>query len=183
MSERLNINQEDVALVKSVFKDNENLLLATRACMFGFELTSEEKELLRSTYSNERLMQVMHKKFLPTLDKNAQIGQESDVWLGVEQQVFGMNRDTIYQAVHYKKQAVEMTARALKALVNPDEVPVNLNFDPDVFIADDLQINLLARNQYIRHVAQQILFLKVIAEQKEPTDVELKKKQDQDSSK
>lgn len=177
----VNVDQEEIKLIKATFKDNEELLKTTRACMFGLGLTDDEKELLRSTYSSENLMKIMQKKFLPTLSKEAPIGQVSDIWLGVESQVFGQPRDTIEQSVQYKKMAVDMTAKALEALQDPDvEVP---SLDFEISTVDGLQIKLLARNQYIRHVEQQLLFLKVISEQKDETPDEIAERVKKNSSK
>lgn len=185
MSEDLtrNIHTEEITLIKSVFKDNDTLLKTTRACMLGLGLTGEEKELLKNTYQNEALMKVLHRKFLPTLRKDEPIGQVSDVWLGVETQVFGQSPDAIEQAVRYKQGAIELTRRALTLLQNPDaEVePIKLDYSPDLYLNDPLRIALLVRNQYIRHVEQQLLFLKVISEQKDETPEDVGKRLAKDS--
>lgn len=179
--QKININQEEVSLIKSIFKDNEKLLKATRACMFGLGLTNDEKSLLKSTYSSEPLMKIMFKRFVPRISKDEPIGQISDIWLGVETQVFGHSRDTIYQAVQYKKKAVDLTEQALALLSDPQDDKIDLNFTPSQ--ADDLQIELLARNQYIRHIEQQLLFIKVISEQKDESPIEAAKRLKKDSTK
>lgn len=177
-----NINTEENKIIKSNFKDNDFLLKAMRALFLGLEVTDDEKSLIKTTFSDKSLLKIMYKKFLPTLDKESAIGQVQDVWLGVEQMVFGSNKETIYQAVHYKKMALDMTSKALQLLENPNGERVNLSYDPNVNVSDELQINLLARNQYIRHVESQLMFLKVIAEQKEEDTKEQQKRIAQNSA-
>lgn len=47
-------------------------------------ITSEEQELIKSTFlNNERLLKLMRKMFLPELDPNAPIGQMIDLWMSL----------------------------------------------------------------------------------------------------
>lgn len=178
----LNTNEEENKIIKSTFKDNDFLLKAMRALFLGLELTDDEKTLIKSTFSDKGLLRIIYKKFLPTLDKESPIGQVQDIWLGVEQMVFGMTKETIYQAINYKELALNMTARALALLENPNGERIDVSFNPMTNINDEYGINLLARNQYIRHVESQLMFLKVIAEQKEEDTKEQQKRIAQNSA-
>lgn len=162
-----------------VFKDNEVLLKAMRAVMLNLLPTSEEKELVRSTFNNEALYNAVSQKFIPTISKDSPIGQVADVWLGVEQMVYGHPRDTIEQAMRYKDASIKMTKQALKLLKNPDETPVEIKVEVSDFNLknDPLAIFILARNQFLRHIENQLLFLFITANQDKKEDIQKRLKQ------
>ena len=152
-------------LIKGIFKGNEALLLSLRALFFGLSITDDEKTVIKGIFSDKRLLKIMHNRFLPELDRNTPIGTIGDRWLGVEQMVSGVPRDTIQQVIEYKAQSHDMMEKALELLENPDAHDINLDYDPGEL--DEVGSRILARNQYIRHIESQLLFIKIIAEQKE----------------
>ena len=169
MDERLNINEREITLIKKTFCENEYLLKAIRALFLNLGVTDEEKSAIKATFSDKELLALMHKKFYPQLDKDASIGTTMDVWMGVEQMVFGKGISEIYQAVQYKDEALKMTKKALALLENPDGEKIDVTFDPALSVKDDYQIRLLARNQFIKHVESQLMFLMIIAGKKDET--------------
>ena len=178
MSE-LNVNDKEIEIIKETFAGNENLLKAIRALFFGLEVNEGEKLIIKNIFENEDVRRIMWRRFYPQIDRNSPIGQVQDVWLGVEQMVFGMARDTIEQAVAYKELALDYTKKALALLENPEGEAVDLSYSPKIDGASGLQIKLLARNQFIRHVESQLLFLFLISKTKEegtPKEQEEKKK-------
>ncbi len=179
----LNINKEEADLIKSVFKDNDELLKSMRALFFGQKLSAEEKSVIKSTFANEALYKIVKNRFLPELDRDLPIGQVSDVWYGTESMVFGQTRDTIEQAVQYKDMAIDMTRKAMELLKDPDGEQIDVSYNPDLIIKDPLQIKLLARNQYLRHINDQLMFLKMIASQVDETEEERKERRLKDSAK
>lgn len=158
--------EKDNATVKSLFQNNEAMLKIMRALFLGLGVTAAEKEQVRSMFSNNELLRIVRNKFYPELSRETPIGQVADVWLGVEQMIFGVPQDTITQAVQYKDLALDMTRKALKLLENPDGEQIDVSYDPKAHLNDPLRINLLARNQYIRHVETQLTALWIIANQK-----------------
>lgn len=158
--------EKDNATVKSLFQNNEAMLKIMRALFLGLGVTEAEKEQVRSMFKNNDLLRIVRNKFHPELSRETPIGQVADVWLGVEQMIFGVPRDTIQQAMQYKDLALEMTRKALKLLEDPDGERVSVSYDPKLYLNDPLGINLLARNQYIRHVETQLTALWIIANQK-----------------
>lgn len=177
------VNDKDVAVIKAVFKNNEALLKSIRALFFNMEITKEEKDLIQSTFKGSEILKIFHNRFYPQINRDSPIGQVQDVWLGVEQMVFGFPKDTIYQAVHYKEKALGMTKVALQLLENPDGLKVDVSYDSRQSLVDDLGVNLLARNQYLRHIEGQLLYIKMIADTEEKTPAEIKKIQLQNSVK
>lgn len=161
------VSERELEVIRKYFKGNEPLLKSIRALMFGLETSQAEKDLIAATFADNELYQIFERRFYPTLSKDTPIGQVQDVWLGVEQMVFSQSRDTITQALQYKENALKMTRYALDLLRNPNNTPPEVSFSATQ--ADPLAVDLLARNQYIRHIEQQLLFLWVIAEQKVTT--------------
>jgi len=182
MEPTINVNEKEIDLIKRTFQDNEQLLKSIRALFFGLGVTEEEKALIKETFSSDELKTIMWKRFYPQLDNKTPIGQVQDIWLGAEQMVFGQNPNVIDQAVKYKDLSLKYTKQSLELLENPDGQSVNINYDPNRILNDPLQIQLLARNQFIRHIEQQLLFLWVIASQKESTPKEIKEKMTKNST-
>jgi len=179
MTEQLsNLNEQDNLLIKKTFAGNEQALQLARAVMFGLPTSEQEREIVRATFNLPGVIEVFKKKLLPQLDKQAPIGQVSDVWLGAEQMVFGQQVTAIRQAIQYKKIALEMTEQAIALLQNPEGDAVDLSIDYE----EELGIRLLARNQYIRHIEQQLVFIKIIAEMNEDTEKQIKEKRLKDSA-
>ncbi len=179
-----NINPEEISLIKATFTDE--LLKSVRAVMLGLDVTAAEKAQVKGVFSNPKIMDIMVRRFYPKLDKDMPIGQVQDVWLGVEQMIYGESRDTIYQAVHYKAKALELTKKGLGLLVNPDREAMDMDFVPPIGPMSDndvsLQVGLLARNQYIRHVESQLLFLSLTTKLPDETPEKASKRAKKDSA-
>lgn len=181
--ESKSVDTREQEILKKTFTGNEALLKSIRALFFGLDVSEEEKLKIKDTFSNPELLQIFWDRFCPELDKDAPIGQVSDVWLGAESMVFGQSESTIEQAVMYKDESIRLVKRALALLTDPDREIFDLTYAPDVQIADPLRISLLARNQYIRHIEKQLLFIWLIAEQGTLSDSELKTRLEKNSSK
>lgn len=155
------------ALIKQVFGKHPELIKLMQSLFLGFELTKDEKSLIKSAFENDELYDAVRRRIAPSLDKETMVGMQSDEWAGLEEMIFGAHPDKIYQAVHYKKEAIRMAKQAVALLRDPDGTPIDISFDPDLSVNDTLQIKLLARNMYIKMVQQQLSTLWVISEQKE----------------
>ena len=168
---KIKVDTREVALIRKAFKGNERMLKSMRAVMFGLQPTDAERAEVAALFSDAELYAVVSNRFYPVMSKESPIGQINDTWLGVESMVFGANKETIHQAMQYKENALAMVQEALKALKDtkvqcPD---LRFAFNP----TDEYAVALLSRNQYIRHVEQQLLFLWVIAEQNAVNESEL----------
>jgi hypothetical protein len=160
------IPEKEKELIRRSFGGDDTVLKAVRALFFNLPVTEADRAAIKSTFGGEMLA-ITRKRFLPSLDKETPIGQVQDVWLGAEQMVFAQSPQTIEQAIQYKAQAIEMTKVALALLENPDGPKVDIEFAASKYLNDPLGINLLARNQFIRHVEQQLLMLWLVANDKE----------------
>lgn len=168
MRSPLNINDKEIELMKTVFKGNEDLLKTIRWCLLGLPLSADEVSLIKSTFQSSELLTVFKRRFLPEFDKNSSIGQVQDLWMGAEKMVYGQSRDTIEQSIQYKEQSIAMTRQGFERLVDPENAkPVDLAYSASKYPVDPLAINLMARNQFISHVEQQLLMMWMIVNQPE----------------
>lgn len=175
------VNEKELGIIKTTFSDNEILLKKIRARMLGLNVSEKDKQDIARVFSDKELYTVIKKRFYPTFDMDTPIGQIQDVWLGVEQMIFGATENTVRQAIDYKEEALVLTAKGLESLVNVDMEGVDVSFTNNK--DDKLGVNLLARNQYVRHVESQLMFLMVIAGKKEETEDQAKKRLGMDSAK
>lgn len=177
------VADRDNDLIKKSFKEQEPLLKSVRALMYGIELLPDEKTHIKNFFSDVTLLDMMWRRFLPDIKQSRELplGQIQDTWLGAEQMIFGALPAQIEQAMRYKEQAIELTKHALELLKNPDAIAVDYKISS--YESDKLQINLMARNMFLRHVDQQLLMLHVIASQKEETEKEIKERNLRNSSK
>lgn len=170
-------NQKERAIIVSTFKDNDSLLKNLRALFLNLGLNPEEKGKIKALPSEVK--QIIRDRLYPVMDKETQIGMVKDAWLGVENMVFSQTPSTIKQAIEYKVLALKMTKVAMNLLDDPDGMAVDIEYHEQ---PDELGINLLARNQFIRHIEGQLYSLWIIANQVEETPNQATKRQKKDSS-
>lgn len=178
---KIKVDTHEVAIIRKAFKGNERILKSIRAIMLGLSPTPAERAEVAALFSDEELVAVVSNRFYPIMSKDSPIGQVNDTWLGVESMVFGANKETIYQAMQYKDKALAMTRDALIALKDPTAPCPDVRFT--INPTDEYAVALLARNQYVRHVEQQLLFLWVIAEQNAINESELAARNAKNSAK
>lgn len=176
-----NISDIEAELIRSTITDD--LLKSVRGLFLGLEVSEAEKRSIKSTFSSEELLAIVTRRFYPELSKDTDIGQVQDSWLGAEQMVFGQSPEVIYQALQYKELALQHTKQALGLLANPDGAQLDLSYNANKYPNDTQAINLLARNQFIRHVENQLLFLSLISKQKVATPEQTQSKARKDSTK
>lgn len=158
-----NIAEQDIDLVQKYFKGGDDALLKSiRALFYGFDITKGEKEAIKDAFKDPELLAFFKKRLLPDLDRNSPIGIVQDQWLGMEQMVNGQHRDVIEQAICYKQGVIELTARAMALLENPNSKDkIDLSYTPDIK-KDPLAVKLMIRNQFIRHIDGQFSMILII---------------------
>lgn len=182
MAEKLMYSNKDIDLIKATFAENDALLVMVRKLFFGYDLTEDEKKAVKSTFSNPEVVEVFRRKVYSVGNVQTEIGHINDFWFGAEEQIFGANRDTIYQAIASKELVLSMFTKAFNLLTNLDGEKVDTSFNP-VIEADPLGIKLIARNLYMKAVETGLHSMKVIAGMKTETVEQAVKRLSQDSSK
>lgn len=152
-------NEKEADIIRKTFSDE--LLKAMRMLMLGLGATQEDKNLIRATFADPDALALVSRRFLPTLNRDTQIGQLADVWMGTEKMVFGQSPSAIKQALDYKERSIDLTARALHLLSDPDGEPISVA--KYVRATDDEYASqLMARNMFILHIEEQLRMLWMI---------------------
>lgn len=175
-------NNKEIDLIKSAFAENDVLLIAVRKLFFGQEISEDEKKMIKATFVNEDVVNALRRKVYGLNSFETPIGQLSDFWLGVESQIFGASRDTVYQAVRSKELVLDMFTKGFNLLTNPDGEKVNVDINP-MIEADPLGVKIIARNLYMKAIETGLLGVKTIAGMKTESTEEAVKRLKQDSSK
>lgn len=174
-------SNKDIELIKSVFSENDALLITLRKLFFGYDLTTEEKKMVLANFSNPEAIEVFRRKVYSVDNMETPIGQLSDFWLGVESQIFGASRDTVYQALLSKEYVLSMFEKGFNLLKNPDGEKVDTA--PKVSIeTDPLGVKIIARNLYMKAIETALHAVKVIAGMKNETAEQAVKRLQSDSS-
>lgn len=155
--------EKDVELVKRVFGGDEQLLKNIRSLMLGLPTTDQEKQEIRGLFADPEVYRVFSYRFMPTLNSDAPLGTMTDPWQEMTTMIFDRAPTTIRQAIGYKTIAIEMVHKALTVLVDPTAEAPSIYYSPELYSDDELQVFLLARNQFIKHVDTQLAFLFVVA--------------------
>ncbi len=150
--------------------------------MFGQEMSDQEKAVIKETFSNKELVEAVRHKTYGTNNFNTPIGQLSDFWIGVESQIFGASRDTIYQSIESKKLVFKMFTTAFNLLENPDGEKVDISSDLDLN-ADPLGVKMIARNLFMKAIDGSLMSLLQIGGKSGETIEETVKRLQRDSAK
>lgn len=182
--QQLLVSDKEIATIKSAFANNEPLLKAMRGLFYGLVVTPDALEMVRKTFTSDEVKTAVRKRFLPYLSNDPAIGQVADAWLGTEDEIRGMPPDTIYQAIMSRDLRIKMVEKALGLLIDPTGEPIDLAFVPTniASLSPDTGIRLLARNQYIKHMETQLMYLMVIAGQSDESLEQAKKRMTKDST-
>lgn len=175
-------NDVELNLIKATFSENEELLKTMRKLMYGQEISETEKAVIRETFANKELVEAVRHKTYGTNNFNTPIGQLSDFWIGVESQIFGSSRDTIYQAIESKKIVFDMFTKAFNLLSNPDGEKVDISSEIDLN-ADPLGVKMIARNLFMKAIDGSLMSLLQIGGKKGETIEETLKRLQKDSAK
>jgi len=172
----------DNELLKNTFKGNEYLLKVMRKLFFGFPVKPEDKVLIKTTFVNADLREVVRKKFYAKPGDEVEIGQIADFWIGIpEDKIVGADLDAITQIIEPRKNFVHMVEIALNLLENPDGKVVDLTYNPDN--DTELRIGLLSRNKFMNVVEAGLNMIKMVAEMKNLSPDEKEKLTNKNSSK
>lgn len=179
MNTRVEMENE---LLKNTFKGNDHLLKVLRNLFFGFDVKPEEKELIKSTFTNEALRGAVRRKFYSQTGDECEIGQIADFWVGIpEDKIVGMSPDAIAQLVEPRINFLKMAGVAMALLENPNGKKVNLNYDPKK--DDEFRIGLLSRNKFMNSIEGGLNMIKMVAEMKELSPYQMEQLRKKNSSK
>lgn len=173
--QKMRYNERELGIIKSLFAENEDAIIALRKKFLGAEMTEVEENL---TTFNEESLAVISKTFNPQIDPNAPIHQIIDLWMTVD-----FKEKTPEQArINFKAREIVLDyidkrlngkkAISLDSLIYSDKNDDETNL-----------VNMTARNTILGHIEQQIQQLSFLAGQKNETVEELMERLEKDSAK
>ena len=179
---KLMYTAKDIDILKSIFAENDMLMVAIRKLFLGAEISDYEKAIIVDSFKTPEAIEVFKHRVYGLNNLETPIGQLSDFWLGVETQVFGASRDTIHQVYESKKLVFSMFEKAFALLTNIDGEKPDVTSFPDT-TKDPLQVWLIARNLYMKSIETALLNIKTIAGAKEESAEDAIKRLAKDSNK
>jgi hypothetical protein len=159
------ISDSDQSLLKSLFQDNEPMLMLVRNLLLGFDMTAEEKEQIKNAFKTEESRKLMRKIFLPELQKDIPIGQNLDLWMTIE--IAGKDESHIRQTTKARTLLIAYLEKALGLLADVDGEKVDISVNDETY-----DWTLIARNTYVMHIEQQLLTIRQLANEPELTPEE-----------
>lgn len=168
-------NDKELGLMKSLFAENEDALIALRKKMWGEKMTTTEKNL---TKYNEESLALLKKTFVPELDPNAPINQVIDRWVVAN---FGDKKPEEARIIFKATKIVidYLTARLEgKETVTLEELVFNESRDDETNL-----VNMAARNDIIKAIESCLKQIEFLAGMKDETPEETVARLQKDSSK
>ena len=162
--------EKDLILIKSLFKNNEPLLMVLRKVFLQAELSEDDLNTLKVITSSEEVKKVLKKTYYPEIDLNAPFGQVIDLWLTVDSK--DKDPEEVQRALYVRERLMKLIMSGLDRLENPTSkisekiIDWTPNFDQGDL---DLYVEYTARNALISHTEFQLIQLFTLANQKDET--------------
>lgn len=166
---------KELGIIKSLFADNNDALIALRKKILGFEMSKSEKAM---TKYNADSLAVLLKTFTPQIEGDAPIHQVIDLWMTVD------IKDKTPQEANTVLTARNRVLKYLKEKLKGDSEQSIYDFNfSENNTAEENFINMTARNTIVGHTESQLKQLEVLAGQKDETIEELQTRLQKDSTK
>jgi hypothetical protein len=179
------ISEEENGIIQGIFAGRDDLLKMVRNLFLGHLMTDDEKATIRSAFASEKARKVMYRIFIPELEKNDPV---NNMMVGTQDLLLSLNLkdkswDEYRHFIDVSERVLAMLHTAIKLLENPDSETVDLSVWESTPWAEGRVEALLARNNFIVHVNQQVFVLKVKADTKKETIEETKQRLVKNSTK
>lgn len=178
----MRFDDKELGLIKETFKDNLPILKAIRKVFLQIPLTEREDVELRKSMRGD-VMKIMRKSFLPEVDGNAPINQVIDLWMTIK--IDDKTPEEAEPFITARGMVIEYINQQLEALGGNGKEEIKFSsFLEMTGVSPKYQyINLITRNTVVFHVESQINDINILANEKDETKEEAKKRQKKDSSK
>jgi hypothetical protein len=179
-------DDKELELVKLSFAENDELLIAIRKVFLQLPTTALEQAILVNLKTNEDLLKVIRKTFLPTIDGDAPFNQVIDLWMTIE--LKNKEPKEAYLEITAREKLISYLEQQLKVLEGgvPSINDVQLNDLTKVLAkskADEMLTNFVMRNTLIQHTEQQLHMFSILSGLKNETVEQTKERLKKDSMK
>lgn len=181
--QKMRYSDAELSVIKATFVDNDELLIAIRKVFLQLDLTTAEKQMIKSLQDKPDLLAVIRKSFLPEIDGNAPFQQVVDLFMTLK-----MDDKTPTQAYPHilaREKLIQYLHEQLRFL--EEGAKPKLSFKELTKIGDkvdeDIYIDLLCRNTIIGHTEMQLQQFIVLAGQSDETVEQTKERLFKNSTK
>jgi len=178
-------SDEELRIIKNVFAENDDLLKRLRKVMLQMPLNGVDERILESIKKPE-VLAILRKIFLPTLDADAPIGQQLDLWMTIQFIDKTVNEAFPHlmarkKLIQYLDQQLEVLESGKKGKIKFDELANTNNLEKKGLW--DMYVDMIVRNTIISHTEQQLAILRVLGGFKNETLEETQERLNKDSNK
>lgn len=179
----------ELQLFQNTFIENEDLLYAVRSVLC--QLPFDEADLVNLTTNlSKDVIYAVQKRILPTNLNDLPLGQLSDFYMTINQDLNQRRYDDTYPIIKSKELQIDFLTQQFNVLL---DIVENKRYDKELEVINihDLQsgnegekyIKVLARNYLLSHIDKMLLLIKHITGNKKETPEEQKTRLMRDSSK
>lgn len=184
--QKMRFTDAELALFKSLFAENEDLLFVIRKAMLQFELTKAERKSL-DTVMTEPVKALISKTFLPKLDADAPLFQLVDIHLGLNLDMKSKGVDDMWPYILSKDIQEEYLEQQLNYLFD-ENAPISIVLSDmtkglQLKGAHDAYVMVNTRNYLLSYIDSNIQQIKFLAGESKETVEETKKRLQQNSAK
>lgn len=175
-------SKKEFEILKSVFSENEALLLTVRNLFLGLEVSEDEKKVIKEVFADKEIRRIMRKFIIPEFDADLPVGMATDIWMSSVDGVKSNTPETLAPIFASQAVYIKMLETALALLEKPEGKKVKL----EVKVSDDaveMYKQILARNNFVKNIEQTLVMIRIYAGQKTETTDELIERLKKNSSK
>lgn len=182
-------NDNELALIKNTFAENDEYLFAVRKVLLQFPLSESERGMVKS-FTSPAVFSIIKKRVHPDLDPDAPLFQLADLYQGLTNDLMTKTVSEMAPRLEAKKLQIEYLDQQFAILQDLDNAPApTIILDRMKHIGKGIDemysayVGNLARNHILSWVDSSMNYLKTIAGTKKETPEEQKKRLERDSSK
>lgn len=180
-------NDQELALMKNVFSENEELIYAVRNVLLQFPLSDVQKKLVKD-WITEGVWKVLKKRIHPELDPDLPLTQLGDLYQTLNKDLQSKTVEEmgpLFDAKALEIAYLDQQFAVLKDIDGVHDIKFNLNDFASLKGKSyhEAYVHTTARNFLIGYIDGMLVHIKTIAGQKQESVEELKKRLNRDSSK
>lgn len=179
-------SNQELQIIKNTFAENDDLLKTIRKVMLQMPLNAVDLSRLELIKKKE-VLAILRKTFLPTLDADAPINQQLDLWMTV--QIVDKTSDEAYPHLKAREMVIDYIDQQLYMLEEGCKVPYGkekIKFSKLVNLErvdTKVYIDMITRNTIVNHIEMQLMMLKILGGLKDETLEETQERLKKDSAK
>jgi hypothetical protein len=184
---QMRYNDTEIALIKNIFSENEELLKALRKHMLQLDITLADHQLLNDFIKSKPDVQALIRKtYLPTLDGDAPFHQLIDLWLTIK--IEDKNPESIYPTLKAREILIKYLDQQLSLLEGmtigkAKQISLDKLKNIKGKTSEEALVDLTARNTMISHNEMQLSQFLVLAGYKNETPEETMERLQKNSTK